>query len=459
MKTGNVKRIFSLVMVTIFCFTFLISGCGNTDSKNASSSTNASGSTSAEASTTANANTANTDKEPVTLDFTYFANAGPETEAWDDVIAKFEKDNPNIKINKQIVPSGDKYWESIDTRIAGKQYPDIARFWLNKMGKYASAGALLDITSMIDKSSVDDLFPAFKASVVFDDRLYGMPHHTDTMAIFYNKTLFDKAGLSVPNSIDKAWSWDEFLNASRNVKAKTGVKYAFSIRWTKNCPHRALPFLYMNGGSLVNSDMSKAAINNQQGIEFLQYIETWIKEGLIANSSPKSADNVEEMFANGVIAMVLTGNYMMSYFDTNMKDEWGVTYMPQVNGKSGSDLGGNAIAAFAGSKHPEEAAKFVEYVTNAENSKIFSEAANFLSVRRSTSEKGLNYESHNEEMKLFAEQVGTVDPDMAAIEVSSKFQPINMLLAASIENMMLNGASVEQTVKDLETGINEALSD
>jgi len=398
--------------------------------------------------------------EPVTLDFTYWEGSPSDKKGFDTLISKFENENPNIKINKQILPSGSKYYESLDTRIAGKQYPSIARVQYQKLGRYIDAGVLLDMTSYIDKASQEDLIPAFKSAVSVEDKLYAMPHHTDTMGLFYNKGMFEKAGIQVPTSIDKAWTWDEFLDVARKVKEKAGVKYAFTYKWTKNTGYRSLPFLYMNGGSILNEDGTKAGINTPQGLEYLKYIETWSKEGLISKTSPSSNDNADEIFASGTVAMEFGGNYIMSYLDENMKGQkWGVTYMPQKNGKTGSDMGGNALGVFAKSKHPKEAAKFVEFMTNAENSKQFCEVTNFLPVRKSVSQETMKFATYNEEMKLFLDQVKTIDPKMAAVETNRKFQPITQVISDNIEKLILNGARSEEVVKDMEKGINEALKD
>jgi multiple sugar transport system substrate-binding protein len=441
MKSLKVRNILAICTALSILMTMTLTGCAS--------------------KTKPTSNTGNTAKsEPVVLDFTYWEGSPADKQGFDSLISKFENENPNIKINKQILPSGSKYYESLDTRIAGKQYPSIARLQYQKLGRYIDANVLLDMTSRIDKANQEDLLPAFRSAVSVKDKLYAMPHHTDTMAIFYNKDMFEKAGIQPPTSIDKAWTWEEFLDVSRKVKEKTGVKYAFTYKWTKNTGYRALPFLYMNGGSILNADGTKAAINTPQGIEFLNYIKTWSSEGLISKTSPNSSDSPDELFVTGVVAMEIAGNYIMSYIDENMKDKkWGVTYMPQKNGKTGSDMGGNALAVFAQSKYPEESAKFVKFMTDAENSKAFCEVTNFLPVRKSIPKESMKFAAYNNEMKLFLDQVATVDPNMAAVETNKKFQPIMQVISDNIEKIILNSASGEQVVKDMEKGINDAIKD
>lgn len=397
--------------------------------------------------------------EPVTINFTYWEGSPSDKVGFDTIIAKFEKENPNIKINKQVVPSGDKYWAALDTRIAGRDYPDVARITYQRLGKYITAGVLGDITKSVDSGDLNDLLPAFKSAVTYKGKVFALPHHTDTMGIFYNKKILAAAGIKVPTKIENAWTWEEFLEVARTLKAKGDVKYAFTYTWTKNASHRALPFLYMNDGSLTNEDVTAAAVGNPKGVEWLKYMETWAKEGLISRTTPVMNENPHELFTTKVVAMQFAGNYLMSYFHNNMAGEWGVTYMPRRGNKTGSDMGGNAVASFSKGKHGKESELFIKYLTNAENMKFFCETTGFLPVRKSVSQAPMNFQTFPEEQKLFLEQVATIDPKMAQIETDKKFQPMITVISEGIEKVILGAATAEQVAKEMDQRINEILKD
>lgn len=441
MKKSKAKGLFALVLTLTLSIFLALSGCGKgTEGKG----TEPAGSKGV---------------ETVTLDFMYFDDMPAVQKVFNDVIATFESENPNIKINKQVVPIGDQYYGQMDTRIAGKKAPDVVRLEYQRIGKYANAGALLELSSYISKENQDDMFPAFKSAVTFNEKLCGMPHHTDTYALFYNKELLQKAGITVPASIEKAWTWDEFLNVARTVKGKTGVKYPFTYRWVKGSGYYANPLIYMCGASLTNDDATKANMNTPQGVEFFKFLQTWVNDGLVPDVSPNSPDPIDELFTSGATAMIFSGSWMMDYYDKNFKDKWGVTFMVQKDGKTGSTFGGNAIAGLSQTKHPKEAAKFIEYITNAENSKVLCEAAGFLPVRKSLAQGNLKYEKFSEEMNLFAKQSGTVDPNMVKIECHEKFNDINKIICDSIEKIVLKKGEPEQVAKEMDDEINKILSE
>lgn len=400
------------------------------------------------------------DSTPVTINVTHWeSNAGDKT-AWANAVEKFQAQYPNIKINSQVVPSGDKYYASLDTRIAGNDAPDVAKLTYQKMGKYISGGALLDVTKAIDSSIQSDFIPAYKAAMVYKGKLYGVPHMADTMVIFYNKDMMAKAGITdIPTSVGKAWSWQQLTDVAKKVKTANNLQYAFAYNWTKNCAYRALPLLYMNGGSLLDSSGKKAAVDNEKGVEWLSLIEGWVKDGLITKTSPNATDSPYDLFCNGVVAMCFAGTYNVPYFDTNMKGSYGATFMPQVNGKTGSDMGGSCLVAFKSAKHTAAAAKFMNYMVSTDAMKAYDETYGDLPVRTSLTKTTLNYASHADMMKMFTEQGETIDPKMASVEANPKFDAIETALANNIEKIILNGKTGAQAAKDMANDINSALSD
>lgn len=441
MKKAIFKSTIALLIIFIFSTTIFLSGCGKSADPNVSQTSG------------------NKDGEIITLDFMYWDDSEGTKKVFEDYAKNFEAQNKNIKINLQIVPPGDQYYGQLDTRIAGNKAPDVVRLEYQKLGRYAYSDALLDITNEISKENLDDLFPAFKSAVTFNEKIYGIPHHTDTYALFYNKELLQKAGISVPASIDKAWSWDQFLEIARTIKQKTDVKYPFAYRWTKFNGYYVDPLVYMNGASFVNDDFTKANMNTPQGIEFFKFIQTWVKEGMVPSVTPNTPDPIDELFTSGACAMIFSGCWMMENYDKNFKDKWGVTYLLQKDGKSGATFGGNAMSALAQSKHPKEAIKFVEFITNAENSKAICEGAGFLPVRKSLEDGSVKYSTFNDEMQIFIKQSSTIDPMMMKVESLDKFSEINKVFGDSIEKIVALDGQPEQVAKEMDEEVNKILNE
>ena len=134
--------------------------------------------------------------------------------------------------------------------------------------------------------------------------------------------------------------------------------------------------------------------------------------------------------------------------------------MPIRNGKTGSDMGGNAIFAYAGTEYPNAAAIVVDYITNAENMQKFCETGGFIPVRTSLLETELNYANFGDEMKIFSEIVGTIDPKLAADETSVPFQQFNEIFNEEMDPMVVNGsATAQQVVDNCQTRMTEILNE
>ena len=150
------------------------------------------------------------DEEVVTLSYIIWDNI--QAEAHEKMIAAFEAEHPNIKVDLEVF-SWDSYWDKLNTALAGNDAYDV--FWLNVAGlpKRAANGLLLNLQPYMDADPID--FSAFPDYLVeayqFNGDTYGIPKDIDTIALFYNKDLFDAAGVDYPTA---DWSWDDLYNAA-----------------------------------------------------------------------------------------------------------------------------------------------------------------------------------------------------------------------------------------------------
>lgn len=111
--------------------------------------------------------------------------------------------------------------------------PDVFRVPYYTLGGYAGRGQLLDLTPHLEAGFVDRFTEAAWSAVQNDGKPFGVPHHTDTSAILYNKNVLASAGItSVPTEVEQAWTWDEFGEVASTLrKALAGHKYPFAYNW------------------------------------------------------------------------------------------------------------------------------------------------------------------------------------------------------------------------------------
>ncbi len=261
----------------------------------------------------------------------------------------------------------------------------------------------------------------------------------------------------MPETMSEAWSWEEFIQVAETVQEKSDAKYGFGIRWFNNASYRVLPFLYMNGGAMTDENITKGNMTDPKSVEFLEFVKSWNDKEIIPNATPNSSENHDDLFINGMTAMTISGNYMMTSFDAQMDDEYGVTFMPQTDGRTSSDLGGSGLAVCSKSKKKEAAAQLLNAFLDKENMAEFCGKAGFLPVRSDISVAELNYETNEDKMQIFIEQVSEMDPEMAKLETSVNFSELGRLLSDSIEDMMLNDAKPESVAENMDKEIENIL--
>ena len=120
--------------------------------------------------------------------------------AMEQLVEAYQKENENVTIEIQLTPyKGGEYWTKLEAAATGGKAPDV--FWLNvlHLDSYVEGGILADMTDAIGGSDINDSFPeALVNNYVRDGKNYAVPKDFDTNALWYNKEIFDKAGVAYP---------------------------------------------------------------------------------------------------------------------------------------------------------------------------------------------------------------------------------------------------------------------
>jgi len=389
--------------------------------------------------------------KPGTLSFLVWASPSEE-KGFRGVIHRYEEKNPGVKIHLIVAPY-DNYVK-LNTLLAAGLAPDLARIQYQLLGRYSSSGALVDISEYLEPGYGDAFTPAMWQAVNYKDRPYALPHHTDTMAVFYNTDILGKLGIEVPQSLEESWTWEEFMRVSRRLKESGGAPFPFAMAWQDvNSAYRWMWFLFQHGGQLLNDDLTGPQIDNPTGVETIAWNKSWFDEGLVPPStSIKSVEAIEALFAAGTTAMMLNGNWLMPFLQTSMSARWDVTYMIR-DVQMASDMGGNAVAVTQDSENPDLAADFLKHLASEEEMKQFCLDALFLPTRKSLVEAGLDYSSYPERMNLFVEQSTTVPAKMAEEQTVPLSGLIAQVLGNELEAAFKIGQSARETAKNISDGI------
>jgi len=318
-----------------------------------------------------------------------------EIDGQKEIVRMFEEEHPNIKINTTWVPP-ENYYDKLKVRIASGNAPDLMRIVIEQYQDLADRGAFLDIQPYVDKdvesnpefaSQMDDYFNILIDALEYNDSLYGLPGDWNNAIIFYNKDLFDEAGVEYPRA---DWTVEEFLAAAReltkdnNGDGKTD-QYGYLV--TGDWFDCIAPWIYTFDGSILNEDWSKAEINSPKSVEGIKFINDLVNKYEV---SPPPAVMKQfggsQFFMTGKVAMAHYGRYMVPAF-RRANFNWDVQEQPiGPSGERGVPFGVAAISASKDTEYPEAAYEFIKYFSSPEAVEVMNDLGNSIPVLRSVTE-------------------------------------------------------------------------
>jgi multiple sugar transport system substrate-binding protein len=284
-------------------------------------------------------------------------------------IADWQKEHPEINVIFEHTPYTG-YDSKILTRIAGGAAPDIIATEVDQFVTFASKNVLEDLGPFLDQEtpgtfSRNEFFPKIFERFTVQGRVLGIPRDVAPFAcIFYNKKLFDEAGIAYPT---EDWTWDDLLRSARAMTKKDAggrtVQYGFYGWAWQN-------FIYGNGGALVDDvrKPTKTLLDDPKTIEGLQFYADLINLYEVMPAPVALANSgmgVDLMFASGRLAMFLSGIWETPNL-RNYNFAWDVAMFPKNSkGIRAFGTGGSAYAILKSSKHKKEAWAVVKALTGA----------------------------------------------------------------------------------------------
>lgn len=372
-------------------------------------------------------------------------------------ITAFEAANPGAKVELNAVPY-EQMLTNIDAQLQAGNPPDVFRVPYYTFGAYAGRDQLLDLSGLLPDGTADGFTETAWAAVQSDGKVFGVPHHTDTSAIYYNKKLLQDAGVTLPAAVGSAWTWQQLTSVGDQLKKSLPKgSYPWAYNWQGNGVTRWLSLLFQADGRLLESDQRTPAIDSQAGRDTVAFTKSFFTESYVpANDSIKSSTYAQDSWYAGTVAMTWGGAFAIPDADATADFDWGVTWAPR-NKRGGGDFGGNALVATKQAKDPELTAAFLAFVTQTEQMKDFCQRASLLPTRRDLSDSGIEFATRPELSKVFLEQAATVQPGDVSQVASPSMSKIIPVLQNALEDAFVGEATPETTVKTITTGITEAV--
>lgn len=287
---------------------------------------------------------------------------------------------PGAEVTVEVQP-WEQYWDVLKTNAAGGDLPDIFNMSQDRFFFYADNDAILDLQPWWDEYGVDTtlwgsgLVDPYRWGEAGD--LYAAPVNWDTVVVFYNKDMFDAAGLDYPTA---DWTWDTFAELSAALTTPDEDIYGSVayVEFQAGYPN----WIAATGETpIVDSARTDCMLDNPGNLEALNYLKGLYDAGYMPSISTlggASADDAFNFWSSGKAAMVTGGSWKLTDALANVPFNWDVVTLPKnpTSERSRSILHAVGYVASARTANPDLAANLILFLGSDEGQTFFAEGGN-----------------------------------------------------------------------------------
>ena len=406
-------------------------------------------------------------KEPVDTNVTIrFWQAGGDTAdaqaTMKSLVEAFTAET-GIKVDYQTYPWGANPHTSFQTAIVGGDVADLLIVGSPFDYELALEGQVAPLDEYISEETKADLQGVFASEGVFhgegelDGKFISMPLYGGTRTIYYNKAIFDAAGVAYP---DTSWTMEEFLENSKKLTGEFEIggekKTVYGFATSAKYASQYLPFIWNFGGEILTQDNSAAAVNSEEWKAGVEYFLQFFEEGVTPPGS-EAMDLAEQlaMFMDDQVAMMCA---TVDYVTEILKNEgWdaklGVGAMPNNNGIASSYVGADVFIIPAIAKYPAQAAMLLEYLLRTDSQVKYAQVVGFTPAVKSAME---DPSIANDPVQLAFANALEDGKYYAKVSCSSD---ITTILRENIQSLLAGNMTLDEYAADAEARINQALAE
>ncbi|MER3403982.1 MAG: hypothetical protein C4289_01355 [Chloroflexota bacterium] len=304
--------------------------------------------------------------QPVTIRYSFYA-TDPEADIYRALAQEFkEQVMPNVTVETEHVVGVD-YFEKLNTLIASGVEPEVMMWTTKNLASAVVKGVFAELDAFVKKSKTykkEDIFPVEWDKNIWFGKLWALPLTHSPLVIYFNRDMFDNAGLPGPSQRwdDPNWTWDAHLDLARKMTKLGGAKPQFGYDngtswWSVQ------PFMWSNGGDYLSADHTKVQIDSPPVVEAFQWVaDFWLKHHVSPLRGEVQGSSVQQLI-NGQVAMFAAITSTAPVLVAEAQGvRWDVAALPRRREKSQTrnpqlNAGLSAKLRFA-----EESWRFLEYL-------------------------------------------------------------------------------------------------
>lgn len=300
-----------------------------------------------------------------------------ELAAYQTLVTAFEAEHPQIDINLQHIPSEGEYRQRLAAGFSSGEAPDVMLINYRRFGTFADQGGLEPLTDYLAGSQLiaaSDFYPAALDAFQWQQDLWCIPQNVSSLVVYYNRDLFDAAGVPYPAG---DWTWVDFLATAQALTRDLdgdGQIDQYGVGLEPNLI-RLAPFIWQNGGRLVDdqANPTRLTLDEPAALDaFLWFADLQVKHHVVPDAVAEAAETSESRFLNGTLGMLFDSRRGVPTYRTITSFAWDAAPLPRGR-QQASILHSDGYCMAATAKDKDAAWTFIEFANSPAGQTIIAE--------------------------------------------------------------------------------------
>jgi multiple sugar transport system substrate-binding protein len=387
-------------------------------------------------------------QSPVEISFMVFGDPA-EKRAYESLVAEFQKTHPTITVQLINIPGQSEYRKRLSTDFAAGTPADIVLLNYRRYANFAAKGTLEPLGPYLEKSTIikeADFYPESIAPFRWKNQLMCIPQNISSLVVYYNKTLFDQAGVAYPAP---GWTWQDFETTAKALTKDTnndGIPEQYGLG-TEASIFRVTPFIWQNGGDLVDNPAAptKLVLDMAATKEALQwFVDLQVKHHVIPTRDEELAEPHETRFLNGQMAMILNSRRGVPTYRDITTFDWDVAPLPQGKEPAGI-LHADAYCMPSAGKQKAATWTFIEFANSPQGQTIVAGTGRTVPSLKSVAQSPafLDPTTKPRNSQVFLDVI----PVVRAVPVMETWVDIEEVMNVEFERALHGDISVDESVQ------------
>ena len=366
-----------------------------------------------------------------------------ELKAYQTLVNAFQQKHPEIPVELIHIPDQGDYRKRLGADLAAGTPANVVLINYRRYAGFAQKGVLESLQPYLDKSTLikeGDFYSEAMQPYIWRNGVMCLPQNLSSLVVYYNKNLFDAAGVPYPQP---DWTWGDFLSVAQALTKPANDQYGVGVEPSLI---RVAPFIWQNGGELVADPIaSRLLVDSPEARAAIQWlVDLQAKHHVTPDAVAAEAEDLESRFINGRLGMYLDSRRVVPSLRTINAFDWDVAPLPRGQ-LPATILHADAYCMTSATKDKDAAWKFIEFANSIEGQQIIAATGRTVPSLKSVAESAafLDPNARPQNSRVFLDVI----PALRALPVLKNWVDIEETANAELERAFYGTASVDDVIK------------